>query len=150
MRKLYISLTVLILLASGCGDNKNSDTSKVCTYKGKMKIAEISLTAIAEDEKVKTLEYETTVFYPGQTELTEKDQEELTKYFEDNLGNAKGITYNLEFEKTSATVKYTIDVKKADDTLYSPDTLPLTMDEINEISFEDFISEMEAVDFECK
>lgn len=150
MKKLYICLTALILLVSGCGGSKNSDSSKVCTYKGERNIGEITLTATAEDEKVKTLKYEVIMSYPSQTEITEEQQEELTKYFEDYLGNAKGITYDLKFEEANAIVEYNIDVEKADDTLYSPDILPLMMNEIKEISFEDFISEIENIDFECK
>lgn len=111
MKKLGLLLGLVVMLA-GCSGGKTTTT--VCTMDNEMMKQEVSLES-KEDEVTKqtmTIEVDTSLY--GDT-YTEEELEEMLKEIDgENIGNIKGVTFDVTVKDGLVKEVITIDHTKAD------------------------------------
>lgn len=149
MKLLISSLVLIAVLAGGCSSNESKEP-KVCTVETNEQTGTFEI--IPEGNKVKTIIATLQQDYEGASELSDDDKSALDAYMASAMGIAgdSGVTLKIEYGDNVIKVVLTFDVQNIKEMPSIFQSTTGTADDLKEISFDNFIKDLETAGAECE
>lgn len=145
MKKLWISMLAVLLLASGCG---SKSASTVCTVN--VSGQEFLITVVEENKKLGKITVEISQEIPESEALSDDDKEMIKELLEAQFEGYEGLVASIDFTDKEVTIKVVMEVQKMDEV---PDMLEMptdSVDELKDITYKAFVKAMESDGADCK
>lgn len=149
MKVLLSSLVLIVILAGGCS-SKDSEEAKVCTVETNEQTGTFEI--IPEGNKVKTIVATLEQDYEGASDLSDDDKSSLDAYMASAMGidEESGVTLKIEYGDNVIKVVLTFDVQNIKEMPSIFQSTTGTADDLKEISFNDFIKDLETAGAKCE